>query len=221
MSKQFLGSYRNVLERLKGSKEKLRAYREQRRPGREERRAEREYNRATAGIPAEYLEKYGSNAGDMWRREQLIQRATSSAVQNIYNQAGATPADVQKYGSDAADIARARNLNQSALQAAQERFQIGIPTDRSAAVQESLKQAQSASQGFKTPEAIRDFYTKSFASKGDNPNVFGMKDLEHLENTGTSADDIRRIALTINRAGPLAAKRLAEKYGVRDPRFNY
>jgi len=221
MAKDFLGSYKEVLGRLKGDKEKLRQYREQRRPGREERKATREANRSVAGIPAEYLDKYGSDARSMWQAEQSHQAQAAAAAQRIYNEAGATPSDVQKYGSSAADIARARGLNQSALQTAQKRFEIGLPADRAAAVQESINLARSASQPATNATSIRDFYTKSFADKGDNPNVFGMKDLEHLENTGTSADDIRRIALTINRAGPLAAQRLADKYGIKDPRFNY
>jgi hypothetical protein len=229
MAKDFLGSYKEVLGRLKGDKAKLKEYRASRKEGQAERRAERATNRQVrqeradyaASIPAEYLNKYGSDAGSVWEADKSRQTQMAAAEQRIYNQAGATPADVQKYGSSAADIARARGLNQSALQTAQKRFEIGLPANRTAAVQESINLARSASQPATNATSIRDFYTKSFADKGNNPNVFGMKDLEHLENTGTSADDIRRIALTINRAGPLAAQRLAEKYGIKDPRFNY
>ena len=48
-----------------------------------------------------------------------------------------------------------------------------------------------------------------------------MKDLQSKENTGASPDEIKRVALTINRVGPLAARALATKYGIRDTRFNW
>ncbi len=93
----------------------------------------------------------------------------------------------------------------------------GTAESRQQARRESLDLASQASQKDVVSRGqlgIRDFYTKQFAQHGNSPYVFGMKDLQHMESTGASGDEIRRTALTIGSIGPQARKRISSKYGI-------
>jgi hypothetical protein len=217
VAEDFLNRYRQLLDGMKLGRDKGRdkeARRERRQERRQERRErEREtarQNEYVASIPQEYLDKYGSQAGSMYTRDKI----SNQHYLNSLSKQGITPQEAEKYGSDVLDITRANRLNQNAIASAQERLTAGSPNQRQQALQESFRLAQSA--GIPTArgseQATRDFYTKEFAKYGDNPNVFGMKDLIEMRNRGESEGDIRRIALTIGKVGPQAQKELGLGY---------
>lgn len=229
MAEDFLGSYRQLLDGMKGgrdrSPEARRERRQERRQNRRERARQREIERErqreiererarqseyVASIPQDYLDKYGSSAGSMYERDKLANRDYLTSL----SKQGITPQEAEKYGSNVVDVTRANRLNQTAIANATERLTAGSPQQRSQALTESYRLAQSAgipaARG--SEQATRDFYTKEFARFGDNPNVFGMQDLLEMRNRGESEGDIRRIALTIGKVGPRAQKELGLGY---------
>lgn len=228
-SQDFLSRYKDLLSDLRASKagskltaaERQKTARQQARAGiKQDKAAAREagivYQSPSAkaasisAIPQSYLDKYGSEAGRMYAQEQVKQKDLAKT----YSAQGVTPQDIEKYGSSALDIVRARNLDTNRISAAKEALTAGSPEQRNQALEESYRLAQSAGiPGAKSSkEATREFYTKEFAKFGNNPNVFGMKDLLEMRNRGESEGDIRRMALTIGSVGPLAQKELGLGY---------
>lgn len=240
-SSDFLYRYRDILNNLRSSKdsgnlpENLQRRKEEGLSSRQERRTAARRARADivrdkaaaaaagnqyvsprdqaaniSAIPQQYIDQYGSRANDMYAASQV----QAADLNKRYAAVGATPQDIARYGSDAVDIARARQLNTNAINAANEALTAGSPQMRQQALDESYRIASSNSSAAAKAgkDALRQQYTKDFAQWGDNPNVFGMKDLLELRNRGESEGDIKRIALTIGKVGPQAQKALGLGY---------
>lgn len=227
-STDFLYRYRDVLNKLRSDKDSGLSNKQERRTAARQARSGIRKDKAAAAaagniyqspadraasvaaIPQEFIDRYGSQAGSMYANSQV----KSADLNKQYAAVGATQQDIDRYGSDALDVARARQLNELQKSRGLERLTAGSPEQRQQALDESYRLAQSAgipaARGSK--EATREFYTKEFAKFGDNPNVFGMKDLLEMRNRGESEGDIRRMALTIGAVGPQAQKALGLGY---------
>lgn len=163
-----------------------------------------------AAIPQEYVDKYGSRAGDMYAASQV----QAADLNKRYAALGVTPQDVEFYGSDAINAVRARQLNTNQFNAVNEALTAGNQEMRDKALAAGMSSAASA--GIPAARAGKDAYkqwvTKEFARWGNSPNVFGMKDLQELRLRGESDGDIRNLALTIGKVGPRAQKELGLGY---------
>lgn len=183
---------------------------------RDDYREARDYYRAQiqkAATPAEYVEKYGSQAADMYRKEQLDRQVQEKLTET--RNAGVPQSYVEKYGSQAASMYKADELNRIKQSTAREILTPGQDTDRAQAMKEAMNMAQSAgnSNRFyqaaqKGEGALRDAYRQEYAQWGNSPNVIGMKDVQELENRGYSGSDIRRIGLAVGSVGPKAKERI-------------
>jgi hypothetical protein len=131
-----------------------------------------------------YYQKYGSQAESMRQRD--VQAS------NHYS---------ERFGSQGRDVAARDALARRDAQrvAARQEFMAPSAVQRQQAAEETR-----ARGGSVKPED----YRKVFASHGDDPNVFGWKDLEHWRNVGESDGDIRRIALNVGLVGPRVRREL-------------
>lgn len=166
-----------------------------------------------AATPSDYMDRYGSLGPEMYRRDQLNQQVRDK--QTEARNAGVPDSYINRYGSQGAAVFKADELNRIKRSQAEEVLTPGPEKDRTQAMQESMRIAQSAGSGTRFYQAaqqgegaLRDAYRQEYAQWGNSPNVIGIKDVQELENRGYSGGDIRRIGLSVGSVGPKAKERI-------------